>query len=89
MPQATEKVIYALGADRHYADYLLAGGRMLKIAYLWAATVVNSYEPGLDIARQWNLPFKLFTREEDAYRWLQIEPPDQAVDHGPAGNINP
>ena len=89
VPQATEKVIYALGADRLYEDYLQAGGRILKIACLWTAAAVNSFEPGYDIALKWNLPLKLFTCEKDAYRWLQLVPPGYAIGHDPAGDTSP
>ncbi len=84
IPKATEKVIYALGVAQHYEEYLKTGGQALRIAYLGKATALNSYEPGLDIAQQRNLPIRLFNSKNDAYRWLKVEPPGRAVDAHPA-----
>ena len=89
IPQATEKTVYALIAAQYYEDYRKGGGQALRIAYLGAAPAVVAYEPGLDIVRQRNLPFRLFTSEQDAFSWLRIEPPEQAADHGPVAKTAP
>ncbi len=78
IPRASEKVVYALGAAQHYEDHLKTGGQDLTIAYLGAATALNSYEPGLDIVQQRNLPIRLFHSREDACHWLKIEPPGRS-----------
>ena len=78
--QATEKVIYAMDVGQQYSQYLKSGGHALKIAYLGAASAVGFYKPGLEIARQQNLPIELFTSEKAAYRWLEIDPPDWVMD---------
>ncbi len=80
IPHATEKVVYALGAAQHYEDYLKTGGLTLRIAFLGPQTALDSYEPGLDIGQQRNLPIRLFTSEKNAYGWLKIGIPAEAVD---------
>jgi len=67
---ALEKIIYALEIQNRYFEHLDKGGPKLLIAYVGTPSQVSTYEPGLEIARQSDMPFTLFTSIEDAYEWL-------------------
>jgi hypothetical protein len=69
---ATEKALYAMGAENQYLQYLQSGGHELQIAYL--APVVSSFEPGADIGREIDsLRFELFRDLDEALEWLGVE----------------
>ena len=47
------------------------------IAYVGNAPQISTYEPGLDIAKESNIPFDLFNNIMDAYEWLNVHPDEQ------------
>ncbi|MCK5077066.1 MAG: hypothetical protein KAR38_11855 [Calditrichia bacterium] len=67
----TEKSLYAFGIEDLYLKYLNSGGHELKVAYV--SLVVSSYEPGVEIAKETELPFKLFDKQKDAFEWLNVK----------------
>jgi len=67
----TEKSLYVFGIENHYQKYLKLGGHELQVAYV--APMVNSYEPGVDIADKIGLPFKLFDKLNEALEWLSVK----------------
>lgn len=69
---AIENIIYALEIEGKYFGHLAAGGPKLLVAYVGSPSQVSTYEPGLEIARQSDMPFTLFTSIEDAYEWLDV-----------------
>lgn len=69
---ALEKIIYALEVQDRYFKHLDAGGPKLLVAFVGSPSQVSTYEPGLEIARQSDMPFTLFTNIEDAYDWLDV-----------------
>lgn len=73
-PGATEKVLYAFGIQDAYARHISSGGQDLRIAYVAEVPIVSTFEPGLDIAKNTNMPFELFETKEDACEWLGISP---------------
>ena len=74
IPAATEKIIYTFGIQDHYSNYIATGGQALMVAYVGSAPHVSTYEPGLKIAKDSNMPFDLFTDIAEAYKWLGIKP---------------
>jgi hypothetical protein len=68
---AIQKVIYAIEVIEYYQKHLDSGGQPLRIA--WLAPLVSSYEPGLDLARQEQLPFTLTSDLDEALSWLGVE----------------
>ena len=72
-PAATEKIIYAFGIQDHYNEYISTGGQELMVAYVGSESHVSTYEPGLKIAKDDNMPFDLFTDIAEAYKWLGIQ----------------
>jgi hypothetical protein len=71
---ATEKALYAIGAENSYVEYLRSGGPELQIAYV--APVVSAYEPGADIGMGiGSLRFELFCEVDEALQWLDVESP--------------
>jgi hypothetical protein len=74
IPAATEKIIYAFGVQDHYDEHITTGGQELMIAFVGSAPQVSTYEPGLQVARESNMPFDLFTGIKEAYEWLGIHP---------------
>lgn len=69
---ALEKIIYALEIQNRYFEHLAAGGPKLLVASVGNPSQTCAYEPGLEIARQSDMPFTLFTSIEDAYEWLDV-----------------
>lgn len=67
---ALEKIIYAFGVQSHYLSHLSTGGAPLKVAYV--TKIVSIYEPGVQIAKDSELPFDLFSKIEDAFEWLEV-----------------
>ena len=74
IPAATEKILYAFGIQEHYEDYISAGGHAIKVAYVGKEPIVNTFEPGLEVAQDTNMPFNLFTTIDEAYEWLGVNP---------------
>lgn len=74
IPAATEKILYTLGIEDHYAEYLSNKGKPLQIAYVGKSPLIGSEEPGLLLARENNLPFNLFTDISKACKWLGVNP---------------
>ena len=72
IPAATEKILYTLKIQNHYEQYISSGGRLLKIAYVGKSPSVSTYEPGMKIVKDNNLPFDLFTDINEAYKWLNV-----------------
>jgi hypothetical protein len=70
---AIQKLIYAIEVTEYYQKHLDSGGQPLRIAYLGQAPLVSTYEPGLDLARQEQLPFTLTTDLDEALSWLGVE----------------
>lgn len=68
---ATEKALYAFGAEDQYLKYLKSGGHELQIAYL--APTVMSYEAGAEIGKKTkSLQFDLFSDLNEALEWLGV-----------------
>ncbi len=74
IPAATEKIIYAFGIQDHYDEHISTGGQDLMVAYVGSAPHVSTWEPGLQIAQDSNMPFDLFTNIKKAYEWLSVHP---------------
>ncbi len=74
IPAATEKILYAFGIQEHYEDYISAGGHAIKVAYVGKEPTVSTFEPGLEVAQDTNMPFNLFTTIDEAYEWLGVNP---------------
>ena len=74
IPAATEKIIYAFGIHDHYNNHIPSGGKKVIVAYVGSAPQVSTYEPGLKIAKDTDMPFDLFTNIAEAYTWLGIKP---------------
>lgn len=72
---AMDKILYAFGVQDHYLAYLAAGGPELRVAYLGSPLHVNEWEPGLQVARDSNMQFELFTDLQAAHEWLGVDPP--------------
>lgn len=68
---ATEKSFYALSIQDLYHNYLKVGGHALQIAYV--APMVMNYEPGVEIADNSGLPFRLFDKLNEAHSWLGVK----------------
>jgi hypothetical protein len=68
---ATEKILYALRVEDLYQKYLKSGGHELQFACV--VPLVVSYEPGVEIARNGGLPFKLFDNRNEAFEWLNVK----------------
>jgi len=68
---ATIKGLYAYGIENHYMKYLESGGHELQFAYV--GPIVMAWEPGMEVAKQSNLPFKLFSSPIDALEWLHVK----------------
>ena len=68
---ATFKGLYAYGVENHYLKYLESGGHKLQFAYV--GPIVMSWEPGMEVAEQGKLPFKLFQNINDALEWLGVK----------------
>ncbi len=71
-PAATEKIIYAYGVVERYRDHLASGGNALDVAYLDNPSRAGDYEPGLDVAREAGVPFRLFKDADEARRFLGV-----------------
>jgi hypothetical protein len=67
----TEKTLYALSVEDFYQKYLNSGGHELQFAYVGPS--ISSYEPGMEIAQQSELPFKLFDKRNEALEWLNVK----------------
>ena len=70
---ATEQALYTFGIQEQYNDYLIKGGEELRIAYV-ANTPLTSFEPGVNIVKNSNYSWALFSDMEAACEWLGIEP---------------
>jgi len=68
---ATIKSLYAFGVENQYRKYLDSGGHELQVAYV--GPIVMSYEPGMEVAEQRKLPFKLFDNPKEALEWLNVK----------------
>ena len=68
---ATIKGLYSYGIETHYKNYLESGGHEIQFAYV--GPIVMAWEPGMDVADQSKLPFKLFDNLNDAFEWLGIK----------------
>ncbi len=77
-PAATQKTLYALSIEEQYREHLATGGLAFGVAYLGSTPSVSTYEPGLELTKSQDLPFDIFTDENEAYKWLDIESPDKA-----------
>jgi len=73
VPAATEKALYGFGVQDHYRKHLLIGGQKVRVAYLGKSPFVSTYDPGLQIVRDSNMPFELFTNIEEAREWLGVK----------------
>ena len=73
-PAATEKILYALGIREHYWHYLAVGGHTIQFAYVGKEPAVSTYEPGLELAQETNIPISLFTTVDKAFDWLGVCP---------------
>lgn len=74
VPAATEKIIYAYGILDHYDKHTTTGGQELMVAYVGRPPQISTYQPGLEIAKERNMPFEVFTDMTACYQWLGIEP---------------
>jgi len=68
----SENFIYATMVTKHYNNYILTGGKPLRLAYLGKATQVGILEPGVQLAKQNNIPVMLTTDLNEAINWLKI-----------------
>jgi hypothetical protein len=75
LPFATEKTLYAIRAVDLYRRHLASGGETLRFAYVGAPPIVNSYRPGLDIARGSGVDVEMFEDVDTARGWLGVGHP--------------
>lgn len=68
---AVFKGLYAVRIEELYLNYIKSGGHELEIAYL--GPYILPYEPGMEIAKQGELPIKLFDSPDEAMEWLDIK----------------
>ncbi len=80
IPTSTEKTLYAFGIQDIYMTHLATGGQPMMVAYVGRPSQVSSFEPGVEVARSNDLPFRLFTSRDDAIAWLGSAAPDQGVE---------
>ncbi len=67
----TEKSLYAFGVEEHYQKHLNSGGHELQVAYV--GPQVMNYKPGVKMAKNGGLPYKLFDNRNEAFEWLNVK----------------
>jgi hypothetical protein len=79
IPATTEKVLYAFGIQDHYYKHISTGGQEIMVAYVGRPPLVSTWELGLQIAKDHDIPLDLFTNVEEAYKWLGVHPTKQPI----------
>jgi len=74
--RATEKTIFSLKNLDVYRQHLETGGQEIATAFVGSTTLVSSFEPGIEIAKQAGLAVEIFTDMEKAMAWLDVEKPE-------------
>lgn len=70
---ATIDVLYSTEIADRYNAYIKSGGHPVRIAYLGPSGYFKSWQPGLDIHKEQNVPVNTFTDAEEAAAWLGID----------------
>lgn len=66
----TSEIMYAYHIAKLYRQFIAEGGEPLRIAYLGPNSYINSWNPGLGVARAGGLNIIATTRLPEAEEWL-------------------
>ncbi len=67
---AIEEIIYATGIGDLYRMHLEAGGAPLRIAYLGTPSFIQSWVPGVEVAKGYDLEVCVTIDLDEALEWL-------------------